>query len=84
MSSLAQISSFIGFAALLFSPAAAFPQHQKRRSRGGNGVTKQQTAQQQAAQIPQGVSQATDGSVILDQTVNIKYANHSTVSPTFC
>lgn len=35
------------------------------------GRAKQQTAQQQAAQIPQGVSQATDGSMILDATVNV-------------
>jgi len=37
----------------------------------GGGKQKQATAQQQAAQIPQGVSQATDGSMILDATVNV-------------
>jgi hypothetical protein len=50
--------------------AAALPQ----RNRGGNGQAKAQTAQQQAAQIPQGISTATDGSTILDDTVTVKYA----------
>ncbi|KAF2437540.1 hypothetical protein P171DRAFT_178392 [Karstenula rhodostoma CBS 690.94] len=36
--------------------------------RGGG---RKATAQQQAAQVPQGISQATDGSMILDATVNI-------------
>ena len=39
-----------------------------RPQRGGG---RQRTAQQQAAQVPQGISQATDGSMILDDTVNI-------------
>ncbi|KAK7180513.1 hypothetical protein DPSP01_006105 [Paraphaeosphaeria sporulosa] len=52
-----------GFAfASLVALAACAPQ------RGGR---QRATAQQQAAQIPQGISQATDGSMILDATVNI-------------
>lgn len=43
---------------------AALPQ----RNRGGRT---QQTAQQQAARIPQGISQAQDGSTILDDTVMV-------------
>jgi hypothetical protein len=50
--------AFASLAAL----AACAPQ------RGGG---RKQTAQQQAAQVPQGISQATDGSTILDDTVNI-------------
>ncbi|KAK8103741.1 uncharacterized protein PG998_010774 [Apiospora kogelbergensis] len=51
---------------LLWATADASPQNRKK---GGNNRAK--TAQQQAAAIPQGVSQATDGSMILDTTVNI-------------
>lgn len=39
---------------------------------GGDGATQAQTPQQQAAQIAQGVSQATDGSTILDTTARVK------------
>lgn len=53
------ILSFVSLAAL----AAAAPQ------RGGR---QRATAQQQAARIPQGISTATDGSMILDDTVNVK------------
>ncbi|RKU40800.1 hypothetical protein DL546_002836 [Coniochaeta pulveracea] len=50
---------------LLVSPISAAP---KRKS----GVsTKQQTPQQQAAQVPDGISTATDGSTILDTTVTV-------------
>ncbi|KAK3044392.1 hypothetical protein LTS18_001405, partial [Coniosporium uncinatum] len=57
------LSILFSASTLLFSvPTVAFPQ----RGRGGG-----QTAQQQAAQIPQGVSQATDGSTILDTTAMI-------------
>ncbi|KAF2729315.1 hypothetical protein EJ04DRAFT_546375 [Polyplosphaeria fusca] len=52
---------------LLLGLAAAAPQ---RGGRTGNGRQKA-TAQQQAAQVPQGVSTATDGSTIIDDTVNI-------------
>ncbi|KAK8074655.1 hypothetical protein PG997_009318 [Apiospora hydei] len=48
---------------LLWATADASPQSRKK---GGNGRAK--TAQQQAALIPQGVSKATDGSMILDTT----------------
>ncbi|CAI6334657.1 unnamed protein product [Periconia digitata] len=54
--------SKIAFASLV-ALASCAPQ------RGGRG--RQQTAAQQVAQIPQGVSTATDGSMILDDTVNI-------------
>ncbi|KAK7999791.1 hypothetical protein PG990_012391 [Apiospora arundinis] len=51
---------------LLWATADASPQNRKK---GGNNRAK--TAQQQAAAIPQGVSKATDGSMILDTTVKI-------------
>jgi hypothetical protein len=38
----------------------------------GNGGGNNQTPQQQAAAIPQGISKAKDGSTILDTTVTIK------------
>lgn len=43
-----------------------------RNGGGRNGATRA-TPQQQAAQIPQGISQATDGSMILDTTATVKY-----------
>ena len=46
----------------LFALASCAPQR---------GKGKQQTAAQQVAKIPQGVSQATDGSMILDDTVMV-------------
>ena len=44
------------------------------QQRGGNrsGNRKAKTPQQQAAAIPQGISQATDGSTILDTTATVK------------
>jgi len=45
----------------------------KNRGGGGNGDAASQTPQQQAAAIAQGVSEATDGSTILDTTANVKY-----------
>lgn len=49
--------------------AAAAPQ--RNRGGGGGGGRQRATAQQQAAQVPQGISQATDGGMILDDTVNV-------------
>jgi hypothetical protein len=57
-----QSLALLSFVAL----ATAYPQ------RGGKGRAKA-TAQQQAAQVPQGLSTATDGSTILDNTVMVKY-----------
>lgn len=51
----------LAFASLV-ALAACSPQ------RGGR---QRATAQQQAAQVPQGISQAADGSMILDATVNV-------------
>ena len=52
----------------------AVPQRQRN---GGmtNGMTSGQelTAQEQAAQVPDGISEATDGSTILDTTVTVKF-----------
>ena len=57
----------------------AVPQRGRQRQRERNGgMTKGMTsgqdltAQEQAAQVPDGISQATDGSTILDMTVNVK------------
>jgi hypothetical protein len=53
----------------LLALAAAAPAPQ--RNRGGNGRQKQ-TAFQQAAKVPMGISQAQDGSVILDDMTTVK------------
>lgn len=53
----------LAFASLI-ALAACAPQR-------GRGRGKARTAQQQAAQIPQGISQSTDGNTILDDTVNV-------------
>ncbi|KAL0937582.1 uncharacterized protein CTRU02_207313 [Colletotrichum truncatum] len=53
----------------LMSLVDAAPQN--RGNRGGNGRGNRQTAQQKAAQVPQGITRATDGSMILDMTANV-------------
>ena len=53
----------------LLALAAAVPAPQ-RNSRGGQ---QRPTAQQQAARVPMGISQAQDGSMILDDMVMVKY-----------
>ncbi|KAI8932563.1 hypothetical protein NX059_010739 [Plenodomus lindquistii] len=60
----------------LLALTSALPQRNRNGRQGGNGAQRQQqqqqaTAFQQAAQVPQGVSQATDGSTILDDTVMV-------------
>jgi hypothetical protein len=50
-------------------PGSTLESRAKNKATGGQ---KQQTAQQQAAQIPQGVSKATDGGTILDMTATVK------------
>lgn len=52
----------------LLGLAAAAPSPQ--RNRGGQ---QRQTAQQQAMRIPMGITQAQDGSMILDDMVMVKY-----------
>ena len=52
----------------LLGLAAAAPAPQRNR---GGGQQKQ-TAQQQAMQIPMGITQAQDGSMILDDMVMVK------------
>lgn len=59
------IGSSAAFALLLLTSAYAAPQQRQRQGA-------QLTAQQQAAQIPQDISVATDGSTILDTTVTVK------------
>lgn len=54
--------ALVALLSLLTGDVSAAPQN--RGGRKGSGKTL--TLQQQAAQIPQGVSQATDGSTILD------------------
>lgn len=58
-------------AILCVSFGNAAPQNNRGGKNGNRGGTKQ-TPQQKAAQKPGGVSTATDGSTILDQTVQIK------------
>ncbi|KAG9194004.1 hypothetical protein G6011_04039 [Alternaria panax] len=54
----------------LLTLTTALPQ--RNRGGGGGGQRQQQaTAQQQAAQVPQGITTATDGSMILDDTVMV-------------
>lgn len=63
------------FAALLaFSSVfvEAVPQNRNRKGKGG-GSTQSQTLAAQAAAVPQGISEATDGSTILDTNATIKY-----------
>ncbi|ORY67317.1 uncharacterized protein BCR38DRAFT_338502 [Pseudomassariella vexata] len=55
---------------LLWAVEAAPQNRGGRGGRNGGGQTAQ-TAQDQAAQIPQGISQATDGSTIVDTTATI-------------
>jgi hypothetical protein len=58
----------------LLALSTAMPQRTKAGGKGaGRGQAAKATAQQQAAQVPQGLSTATDGSMILDDTVMIKY-----------
>ncbi|KAK0655872.1 hypothetical protein B0T16DRAFT_451499 [Cercophora newfieldiana] len=47
------------------------PQQRSRNGNGRGGNTASQTPQQQAAALPQGISQATDGSTILDTTATV-------------
>lgn len=54
--------ALVALLSLLTGDVSAAPQN--RAGRKGSGKTL--TLQQQAAQIPQGISQATDGSTILD------------------
>ena len=56
----------------LLAGVDAAPQNRKK---GKASATKQLTAQQQAAQVPGGISKATDGSTILDSTVTVKYVS---------
>lgn len=58
---LALLSVFVG-------DVSAVPQNRGGRKGSGQKLT----PQQQAAQIPQGVSQATDGSTILDTNATVK------------
>lgn len=54
-----------------FTGVQAAPKR-KGNGNGNSASTAAQTPQQQAAQIPQGISQATDGSTILDATATVK------------
>lgn len=58
----------------IFGEVQAVPQTRGRKggNRNGGGNTQAQTPQQQAAAIPQGISQATDGSMILDTNATVK------------
>jgi hypothetical protein len=58
----------------LLALSTAMPQRTKAGGKGaGRGqAAAKATAQQQAAQVPQGLSTATDGSMILDDTVMVK------------
>ncbi|TDZ34195.1 hypothetical protein C8035_v009662 [Colletotrichum spinosum] len=55
----------------LLSITTASPQNRGKGNRNGNGNNNRLTAQQKAAQRPQGISRAADGSMILDMTANV-------------
>lgn len=59
---------FVSVVALLSVSVGASP---ARKGSSSSGTS--QTLQQQAAAIPQGISQATDGSTILDTNATVKY-----------
>lgn len=61
---------FLALLSVFVADVSAVPQNRKG-GRKGSGQTL--TLQQQAAQIPQGISQATDGSTILDTNATVKY-----------
>jgi hypothetical protein len=66
-----RLSILLGLLLSVACPGDAVPA--KSLQIGGKGGGKKQlTAQQRAAKVPQGISTATDGSTILDTTVNIK------------
>lgn len=67
---IANMMHKIFFASALLAVASGLPQ---RNRGGGNGGRQRATAFQQAAQVPQGLSQAQDGSIIMDDTVMVKY-----------
>lgn len=63
-------SVFVTLLALLSVSVEASP---ARKGSSSGGQSSSQTLQQQAAAIPQGISQATDGSTILDTNATVKY-----------
>ncbi|KAB5560198.1 hypothetical protein GE09DRAFT_1116144 [Coniochaeta sp. 2T2.1] len=54
-----------------FTSVHAAPRRKGKNSGAGTGAAVAQTPQQQAAQLAQGISQATDGSTILDTTATV-------------
>lgn len=67
------IRSLVTFGLLCAVEALPGPALEERaKNKNGNGGGQSQTSQQRAAQIPQGVSTATDGSTILDMTATVK------------
>lgn len=79
----ALVALFFTLSVLFGAAVEGAPQRQRNRNGGnrnggnrnnngnGNGAT-ELTSQERAAQIPDGISEATDGSTILDQTVTVK------------
>jgi hypothetical protein len=65
----------------LLALAAAAPAPQRNR---GGGTRQKQTAFQQAAKVPMGISQAQDGSVILDDMTTVKYVLVSCIRSRGC
>ncbi|KAK5633932.1 hypothetical protein RRF57_009646 [Xylaria bambusicola] len=59
-------------ATLCLYTVEASPQNRNGRNGNGRGSRQRLTAQEQADQIPQGISTATDGSTILDTTARVK------------
>jgi len=65
----------VSLSLLALAAAAPAPAPAPQRNRGGQ---QRATAQQQAARIPMGISQAQDGSTILDDMAMVKYVCNTT------
>lgn len=77
------IRPFPALVALLLSSALNGPVGAASQAQDNGGMTtgmttgQELTAQEQAAQVPDGISEATDGSTILDTTVTVKFVLRS-------
>lgn len=64
--------AFLVLLSIFFGDVSAVPQNRGQKGSTTKGTKAKQTLQQQAAAIPQGVSQATDGSTIMDTNATVK------------
>ncbi|KAK3365205.1 hypothetical protein B0T24DRAFT_428140 [Lasiosphaeria ovina] len=71
MRAISSLAALLALSAL----GLAVPSPKKGKGNGAASSQQQQTPQQQAAAIPQGISQATDGSTILDTNATVNGLN---------